>query len=135
MQKPSPTPPDLRFELPVEIGWQSRPRKKAEPSLPAAKPPSVRTMFLLAHKIQAMVEAGEAGSFSEVARRFGVTTTRMSHLVNLTLLAPEIKAYLLTAPDKELTRLKERHLRPIGLKVSWEEQVGLWKRCVSRQET
>lgn len=118
----------LRFEVALQAPTGAQPRRpRAKQAGNRPKTAGVRATFLLAHRFQTMIERGEVHSFEEIAERFGITVSRVIQLMNLTQLAPAIKAHLLTAPNGNLDHLRERHLRPIASRVLWSEQIGLWK--------
>ena len=52
-------------------------------------------MLALAHYIERLVEAGELTSYAEAARVLGLTRARLTQVMNLLLLAPEIQIRIL----------------------------------------
>ena len=65
----------------------------------------------------------------EVARQLGITRARVTQLLDLTLLAPEIQAEILemVAVDGR-EPLAERELRPLVRCSAWDEQRRVWRR-------
>ena len=63
----------------------------------------------LAHRIAALIEQGQIADYTAAARLLGVSQPRLTHLMGMVLLAPEIQAAILAgtiAPgDKQLRRL------------------------------
>jgi len=49
----------------------------------------------LAHAVQARIENGEFKDYAEVARRNGLTRARLTQIMNLLLLAPDIQEEVL----------------------------------------
>jgi len=66
------------------------------------------------------MEAGEVRDFSEAARRMGVSQARVSMVVGLTFLAPEIQARVLLGIGQRISH--KRLLRLARLEV-WEDQL------------
>jgi hypothetical protein len=66
-----------------------------------------------------MLEAGEAASMSEIARREGTDHSYVARHINLTLLAPDIVAAIL---DEELPDGVRLHALSINPPAHWEEQ-------------
>lgn len=71
---------------------------------------------------------------AEIARVAGVTRARVTQIINLTNLAPDIQQAIL---DLEPTadpvpRFREREVRTIAILPNWETQRVLWKRLIKR---
>lgn len=90
--------------------------------------PRVARMLALAHKIDGMIEAGELRDLADSARAIGVTRARMTQVMNLLLLAPEIQESILDLPLVMNGRdpVSERALRPIAAEPVWKRQRELW---------
>ena len=91
-------------------------------------------LLALAHEIERRVRAGELGDLAHAARVLGLTRARVTQVVNLTLLAPEIQEAILAMPPVTAGRdaITERTLRPIVAQPNWETQRALWSRCQRR---
>ena len=74
----------------------------------------------LAIKFQDMVDRGEVRDYADLARLGHVTRARMSQIMNLLLLAPDIQEALLHA--KEEISITEHHVRLAGRQVGWPAQ-------------
>jgi predicted XRE-type DNA-binding protein len=101
-----------------------------QPKEPAIRPAKVALQLALAHRIQKAIEAGEVRDQAEAARLLGLTRARVSQLLDLTLLAPDIqeRILLLEAVGKA-EPASERELRSPSRAPSWSEQrVRLWNR-------
>jgi hypothetical protein len=63
-----------------------------------------------------------------------VTQPRMSQILNLTLLAPDIQEALLFLPRVTTGKslIHEKMLRPIAAEVEWERQKEMWRKIQSR---
>jgi hypothetical protein len=62
---------------------------------PVRRPARLAIMLALAHKIQAAIDRGVVHDRAEVARRLGLTRARVTQLLDLTLLAPDIQEAVL----------------------------------------
>lgn len=104
-----------------------RPPRSAKPAeTSAGRVPRVARMLALAHKIDGMIRAGELRDLADAARVVGVTRARMTQIMNLLLLAPEIQEEILELPLVTNGRdpVSERQLRRIVKEPVWERQVA-----------
>ncbi len=90
-----------------------------QPKEPGRRPAKVALQLALAHRIQRAIEAGEVKDQAEAARMLGLTRARVSQLLGLTLLAPDIQERLLDAEDQGLS---ERALRSVSGIEDWNGQ-------------
>src|SRR5690348_17033708 len=97
------------------------------PPAPVRRPARVALMLALAHKIQQAIDGGAVTDRAEIARRLGFTRARITHLLDLTLLAPDLQEHVLglDAVDGQ-EPMSERELRTIVFAGSWDEQRRLW---------
>lgn len=72
----------------------------------------------LAYRIENEIQAGNLRDFAHAAEVFGITRARVSQLVALMNLAPEIQARLLAGD----TNIHERTLRAALRVVDWNQQ-------------
>jgi hypothetical protein len=84
-------------------------QSKEKPTPPPRQPRfSDRTarMLALAHHVEILVEEGSLPDYAAAARILGVTRARMTQVMNLLLLAPDIQDRLLlgtlTPPERQL---------------------------------
>jgi predicted XRE-type DNA-binding protein len=95
----------------------------APPPAPVPRPARVAVMLALAHQIQRAIEGGKLANQAEAARRLGLTRARLSQLLDLTLLAPDIQERVLFLEAGAGTQpLGERVLRRVVRLSSWVEQ-------------
>ncbi len=120
----------------TEITIQFEPRaqaKKRRAAEAAAKPPRryparIARQLALAHALQRRVDSGEFADYATMARALGFTRARVTQLMDLLLLAPDIQAEILflEVPPGEQP-LSERRLRDTVLKsLDWREQRRRW---------
>ena len=92
---------------------------------PAPKPVSrAARQLALAHHIEQQVEGGTLADYAAAARSLGLTRARLTQVMNLLLLAPEVQNGIL------LGHLKggERSLRRLSPITEWERQVKAFSR-------
>jgi hypothetical protein len=96
------------------------------PEAPTSRPPRVAVTLAMAHKIRQGILAGEIQDQSDAARRLGLTRARLSQILDLTNLAPDVQEgilFLEVINGRE--PLRERSLRGALRTASWDEQ----RRC------
>jgi hypothetical protein len=98
---------------------------------PVVDPSSVPTLtrfLVLGHRLEQLVRDGVVQDFTQLATIFGISKGRVTHLVNLTLLAPDIQEQMLwlNIPDMRSPHLYERSLRQLTLVVDWNHQTTLY---------
>jgi hypothetical protein len=114
----------------VEVTLPVRPRRQESAKdgppdqVPAAGGPSriprITRLMALAIKFEAMVENGEVRDYADLAQLGYVTRARMTQIMNLLLLAPEIQEGILDGLSS--AALPERQLRQVLTTVDWTEQ-------------
>lgn len=87
----------------------------------------------LAIKFQEMINRGEVRDYADLARLGYVTRARLTQIMNLLNLAPDIQSSLLegAAPLK----FTERHARQLTRIVFWDEQRRLFHGAELRMST
>jgi hypothetical protein len=87
----------------------------------------------LAIRFDGLVRGGEVTDQAELARLGHVTRARMTQIMNLLHLAPDIQEDLLFLPRIERGKepIQERHLRPIAAVPDWRKQRRLWRTLAS----
>jgi hypothetical protein len=75
-----------------------------------------------------MIDRGEIADYAEIARLGFVTRARVTQIMNLMLLAPDIQEELLslTVEAAGESRVFERALREVGSFVEWQAQRNWW---------
>ena len=104
-----------------------------------------RVVELLRKAIEwrALLESGEAANQAAIARQEGITRARVTQVMGLLRLAPEIQEHVLTLPDlpapRSATRqagmvrrptITERALRPIAQIEDQKQQVATFSRLL-----
>jgi hypothetical protein len=119
---------EFRLDQPVR-----RPREEAGPQKDAPpRIPRIARLLALAIKVQDMVDRGEMRDYAEVARLGHVTRARMTQIMNLLNLAPEIQEELLFSVADLPT---EHAIRRLAACCRWPEQVRLWRNLVDQRRS
>jgi len=90
--------------------------------------PRVTRLMALAIKIDGLIERSASTDQAEAARLGHVSRARMTQIMNLLLLAPDIQEQILNLPRVKRGRdpIVENHLRPIVRERCWERQREMW---------
>jgi len=119
---------NLTLEWSLDAG---RGRKTEDtPSLaPGGKRPRVARLMALAIKFEGMLREGVVTDYADLARLGLVTRARMTQIMNLLNLAPDIQEEILFLAERTQGRetIAERNLRPLTRIVTWDRQRKLWR--------
>ena len=91
--------------------------------------PRVARLMALAIKIEGLIASGAIADQAEAARLGPVSRARMTQVMNLLLLAPDIQEAILDLPRtmRGHDPIVETRLRSIVREISWARQRELWK--------
>lgn len=115
------------------IAFKSNHRQQAErrtrrnKGLKKKHPIRAARLLALAHDIQSRIESGEFKDYAEVARHHELTRARLTQIMNLLLLAPDIQEEILAMeaePGRET--ISARDLRKVLRSMDWGEQRRKW---------
>jgi hypothetical protein len=83
----------------------------------------------LAIRFGELMRSGEVTTYAELAKLGRVTRARMTQIMSLFCLAPDIQEEILFLPHivKGRDRIQLRHLMPIAALSDWRQQRVLWK--------
>lgn len=100
------------------------PRDKATP------PPTRRTggaarSLALAYHISDLIERGLLADYTAAAKLLGVSQPRLTHLMSLTMLAPQLQEAILLGAAK----IGDKQLRRLARIPSWSEQFAGVTEC------
>lgn len=103
--------------------------REAPPPAPVRRPAHMARMLALAHHLQSAIDRGLVPDRAEVARRLGLTRARVTQLLDLLLLAPDLQDEVLHLEAVDgLEPLSERALRAVAHAGMWAEQRATWQR-------
>lgn len=104
------------------VNVAAKPRRPAKP-VREPRPPHVIELLHRAQEWHRQLEVGEARTQAEIARREGITRARVTQVMSLLRLAPEIQEHVLSLPDMaRRPAITERALRPIAQMEDQAEQ-------------
>ncbi len=109
-----------------------------KPDLPVGSVPRVARLMALAIRCEDLVRGGEVADYADLARLGHVTRARMTQIMNLLNLAPDIQEEILFLLRTTRGRdpIGERDLRPICAVADWKQQRRLWDQLQdSRRDT
>ena len=93
--------------------------------------PRIARLMALAIRFDGLLRAEEFRDYAEIARLGRVTRARMTQIMKLLDLAPDIQEQILFLPN--LKGLNERNLRPIASRIDWNEQRRMFQKLVPRR--
>ena len=123
----------LTIECAVHFEQHRRGRKElAVGPAPAAAParvPRVARLLALAHRLEQLLRAGVARDYAELGRLGRVTRARVSQIMSLLYLAPDVQEAILFLPPTGRGRdpVILRDLLPIAAVPDWKRQRRLWQ--------
>jgi len=108
-------------------------RRGQVPAIPSpqvfGRVPRVARLMALAIRMRDLIDSGEVRDYAELARLGHVTRARVTQVMNLLNLAPDIQEEILFLPPIESGRdpIRELQLRPITLVPDWRKQRRMWR--------
>ena len=98
--------------------------------MPKGRVPKISRLMALAIKFDGMLARGEVKDYAELARLGHVTRARVTQIMNLLMLAPDIQEAILFLPETTQGHdaSKEWQVRPIAGEVNWGKQRTAWRR-------
>jgi hypothetical protein len=94
---------------------------------PVRRPAKVAQQLALAHHLQNAIDRGAVADRTTIALRLGVTKARITQLMDLTLLAPDLQDQVLTMEAVDgVEPMSERALRKVAQIREWREQRRAW---------
>jgi len=108
--------------------------EQAPPSKSASRIPRVSKLMALTIRFDGLINDGTVRDMSELARLAHVTQPRMTQIMNLLHLAPDIQEEILLLPKVIRGRdwVTERDIRVIAAEPRWERQQLMWTCCGHR---
>lgn len=122
----------FKYTAKLHFGRGSKGQKKAKagtvPTKPVGRIPRVARLLALAHRFERLIETGVAADYADLARLGHVTRARVTQIMNLLVLAPDIQEQILSWPPVTSGKdpISERGLRPVVAELRWSKQRELW---------
>jgi hypothetical protein len=92
--------------------------------------PRIARLIALAIRFEGLLREGKVRDYAELARLGWVTRARMTQIMKLLHLAPDIQEQILFLPP--IKGLNERNLRHIVSRIDWSEQRRLFQKLTER---
>ena len=134
MIRPLTVEADIHFE---RRGRGSRRVLESGADLAADRPigrlTRVTRLMALAIRFDQLIHSGEVNDYAELARLGNVTRARVTQIMNLLMLAPDIQEEILFLSRVTGGRdpIHLRQLQPIALVPDWRKQRTMWKSSTS----
>lgn len=132
----------LTVECKIEFRRLAKGRKQVQEAplmprsvVPAGRVPRVARWMALAIRFERLLREGHVVSYAELARLGHVTPARVSQIMNLLYLAPDIQETLLLLPRTQRGRdpVILRDLQSIAAQLDWREQRRMWSRWADQR--
>lgn len=125
-------PLEIRFALRAKLRPASTDHA---PSRHTGRLPRITQVLSLAIHLEDMIKRGEAKDYADLGRLTCLCRERISQIVRLNYLAPDIQVELLYLPPTTSGRfpISETAVRKIANLLSWADQRRDWKALKQRQ--
>jgi hypothetical protein len=124
----------------IEAKFQSNIARRRTSTKPVKPPPTPRVphvakLMALAIRLEHLLATRQVNDQAEIARTAGITRARVTQILNLTNLAPDIQQALLDLePSTDpAPQFRERDLREIAIQPNWIKQRKAWESLVASQ--
>lgn len=109
------------------------PSNKANSHIEPGNMPRVSRLMALAIHFDDLVGRSEVKDYADLARLGYVTRARITQIMNLLNLAPDIQEAILFLPRTLHGRdqIREKDIRPIAVAPHWSRQRKMWKKLSS----
>ena len=108
-------------------GWGFTEEPPPPPPAQVLRPARVAQVLAMAHRLQAAINRGDYRDRADLARQLGFTRARITQLLDLILLAPDIQEQVLALEAVDGREpFSERVLREVLRAMEWKEQRRLW---------
>lgn len=100
------------------------------------KLPRITRLMALAIKFEGLIRAGVVSDYADLARLGFVTRARMTQIMNLLNLAPDIQEEILFLPKTIAGRdpMSERTIRRVTAVARWDRQRKLWREMICKNQ-
>jgi hypothetical protein len=127
----------VTLSVPIHLAAPTRRtivREGPKRARPIGRIPRVSRILALAHHFQNLLDTGAVRTQMELAELTKLTTARITQIMNLLVLAPDIQEEILfMAPvTKGPAPVTERDLRPLLKTFVWSEQRAKWTELQKR---
>lgn len=126
------------FTRTLNVGAYSDPDKlllaETTQGVPKSRTLRVTKLLCLGIHLDTLLKKGQFSSQAVLAGKLGVSKNRLTQILNLLTLAPDIAEEIMFWPPicKGREPLKERMIRPIALELDWTIQRVMWQRLKAK---
>ena len=128
----------------LEISFNFRPKNRrksdnhpheVDRTIEPGNLPRISKLMALAIRFDGLVRRGEVRDYADLARLGYVTRARITQIMNLLSLAPDIQEEILFLPRtvKGRDRLREKEVRPIAAVPHWSRQRKMWAKLTAER--
>jgi hypothetical protein len=100
---------------------------------PLARPPRVARLVALAHKLEGLIRSSRVKDNAELARLAQVSPARITQIMILGQLAPDIQEYILFLSAEHSELITEQQLREIAGEPRWDRQRASFERLLGNR--
>ncbi len=126
-------PQEVTYTLDFEVRRHGGGKNQGEQQLDESSSiPRIARLMALAIRLEGLIREQTIPDYAAAARRGRVTRARMTQIMKLLDLAPDLQEQILFLPP--LPHLNEKNLRPIVRQIDWHEQRHLFRELTSRLE-
>lgn len=128
---------DVHFERKPKGRKELQTGREPESTVAPGRIPRVARLMALAIRFEQLLQNGDVASYTELAELGQVTRARVSQVMNLLQLAPDIQEAVLFLPRTMSGRhpIQLYHLQPIAAVLEWKKQRKLWEALLVRVES
>ncbi len=132
----------------LEVTWTFRPKSRhrgrvkraLEPNpekrnVEAGNMPRISRLMALAIRFAGLIQNSEVSDYADLARLGYVTRARITQIMSLLNLAPDIQEEILFLPRTTTGRdpIMEKDVRPVAAVPHWHRQRRMWEKLVQDQ--
>ena len=126
-----------KINVPIKVPRQKREKQEDTPvAKRRGKVPRISRLMALSIRMEEMLRRGEAQDTFDLAELGKVSQPRITQILSLSLLAPDIQEALLGLPRETngKSKIHERNVRPITQEPLWDRQRELWRQLLAEME-
>ena len=128
----------------VACSFSPRPRRRPpgqsdggalSPPGPLGRVPRVARLVALALRLEALIQSGVIANYAELARLGHVSRARVTQIINLRWLAPDLQEAILFLPPTVRGRdpIPLRQLQRVAAELDWQHQRRLWQALLAER--
>jgi hypothetical protein len=124
----------MKIEFAVPFRRVLAPRTSGTEPIPEPQghPPRIARLVALAHKLDGLVRSGAISDYGALARLGHISPARLTQIMVLLHLAPQIQEYLLFLSAGDARFISELQLRKIAREPGWECQRKLFDELLKK---